>query len=40
MEAGHWEGGDLRTSLPGRNNEALNSRIRYQDLAVLMLRKL
>ena len=37
-EAGSWRGGDLRTSLPGRKSEALNSRIRDRGFALLMLR--
>ena len=39
-EAGSWRGGDLRTSLPGRKSETLNSRIRDRRFALLTLRNL
>lgn len=40
VEVESWGWGGFRTRLPRRNNEALPSRIRYQDFALLTLRRL
>lgn len=40
MEAESWRGEDIRTSLPGRKSEALNSRIRDRGFALISLRNL